>query len=192
LGGAEDGHVPINSQFFLDSRSKLYFIGDSTFHSFEVQATELSLYSKIQSTTPIRLEDLIEKGPREFNLRINVGGLRSESDGLNEKMYEILDSKKHPSIDFSLKTYKAKISNTSQKIYKVNAYGSLKLQNVEKSIELLADAEISGESIHLTGKKDLLMSEFGISPPSFIFISTNDKISVYFDFFLKLDSSTLQ
>lgn len=171
----------------LDSRSKLSFVGDSSLHSFNVHAKQINLRAKAAGEEdPQRSLErvLLKNSLSNFEVEIPVLSLQSDSYGLNVRMYDSLKSKEYPSIFFILKNYKTQASEN--KLYTTRVSGNLSIAGVEKEIELILEAELLDGMLHVKGSKELLMSQFGIEPPSFLLMSTKDNILISFDFYFRI------
>jgi hypothetical protein len=59
----------------------------------------------------------------------------------------------------------------------------LQIAAVEKPIELDAVGVTDGKVLHVTGVKQLLMTDYGVKPPKFMLgvMSVSDPITVHFD-----------
>jgi polyisoprenoid-binding protein YceI len=181
-------------EIHLENTSKLWFTGDSTFHAFVVTASDVKLKSellKLKGEIKYTAESLVNllnlNSSRTLALSIPVDKLKSDSDLLNENMYASLNIKKCPLIEFSLKSYESSKIEASNTLL-LTVSGDLSVACVSKKIALELKCEIVGKTLRLTGEKMLLMTDFGIDPPSMFFnsIRTDDSIKVYFDFNLTL------
>jgi hypothetical protein len=185
----QEADKSISRRMFLEPQSKLSFTGETTLHSFEVHAKKMVLSAKVRvdrTSKDVIEQALMKNQMREFELEIPVHELRSESSGLNDRMYDVLNSGHYPLIRFSLKNYQTQLTDINGKQFAVNARGRLRVAGVEKEIEVMGRLEVFADHLRLTGSKELLMSQFGIEPPSILFINTDDRVVVSFDFILKI------
>ena len=105
----------------------------------------------------------------------------SGDEKLDDNMYEALKADDHPEISFRLLT--DSIISFSRDSMKLNATGMLSVAGKEKEIDMtLLLIQSSTDTLTIEGSKELLMSEFGIDPPSMMLglLKTDDKIVIHF------------
>ena len=58
--------------------------------------------------------------------------------------------------------------------------GTLTVAGVERPIELVLDVKEQSGALHVSGSRDLLMTDFGIKPPTMFMgmLKTDDKITI--------------
>jgi hypothetical protein len=176
----------------LDSASRLWLEGDSTLHKYRLDAKELDV--RFGEGSPVgnpALETLVDhNGIKTLDVRIAVAKLTSGEGGLDDNMRKALDADKHPEIRFQMDSYQASRAGTAGSAgvdLSLAIKGRLQIAGVEKPIELEAAATHDGTALHVTGVKQLLMTDYGIKKPTFMLgmMSVSDPIAVHFD--LKLD-----
>src|SRR5690625_5241270 len=97
-------------------------------------------------------------------------------------MYDYLESKQHPAITFSLREVTGvEISNVKASVHAkggVNAAG----QDHEILMNVLTEV-VSPTAIGFTGEQEMLMSDFGIDPPTAVFgtVRSADDIVIRFN-----------
>ena len=141
--------------------SKVTVLGTSTLHDWEMDAEQVS-------------GNLILDGDQiqSLNFNCNVEGIKSGKSKMDKLAYEALNFKDSPSITFDLTSVEGDVLNGNLEIAGKTVPVSIKL---EKSIE--------NGTVKLTGSYDLLMTTFGMTPPTAVFgtIKTGDDITVKFD-----------
>jgi polyisoprenoid-binding protein YceI len=118
---------------------------------------------------------------QEARLNIPVKKMVSGDEKLDDNMYEALKADDHPEISFRLLT--DSIISFSRDSMKLNATGMLSVAGKEKEIDMtLLLIQSSTDTLTIEGSKELLMSEFGIDPPSMMLglLKTDDKIVIHF------------
>lgn len=189
-----------NLQFSSDS--KLWLEGDSTFHAYSSQATEIVVKGELLSTLNLpktfadysKQQDLPPQA-NGMSLIIPIKGLKSGTEGLDDNMYEALKEPEHPKIMFTLIDYKLNskpVASGKSAYHKVRAKGRLSLAGVTRIIDLSVDLRLTKNQVHLVGQKQLKMTDFGISPPTFMFgmFSTADEIDIKFDLVFSLTGAS--
>lgn len=178
--------------------SRLWLEGDSTLHAFESEATVLELESKIdmpldgsKSNAPILADE--KKKPRiaALFLKIPIEDMKSGVLGLASRLHKTLKYEEHPNITFSMSDYDVQKSAEQEDLYNVTVRGTVQLAGEEKKVTLNMTAKHSNEYVKVVGEKTLLMSDFGIEPPSLMFgaIKTDNEIIAHWDLKVKLGKS---
>jgi hypothetical protein len=114
------------------------------------------------------------------NLEVSfpVETLKSGDGGLDDNMYKSLKKDESPVIKFKLTGYDVINANVSP--MQVRLKGVLKIANAEKVVALDARVALVGQNVLVTGKKDMLMTDFGIEPPQMFFgaVKTDNEITI--------------
>jgi polyisoprenoid-binding protein YceI len=173
----------------FESDSKLWLDGTSTMHDFTITAKEIisSLVIDVKQGSDVSKTTL---NISKLNLTIPVRALDSGKESMDENMQESLMMEDHPDIIFQLNS---PISITLEKSdsLKIKAKGNLTVAGTKKSLDLdLVATKTGDKSYTFTGEKKILMSNFGIEPPSMFFgtLNTDDEIVIKFKVYLKLKS----
>jgi polyisoprenoid-binding protein YceI len=169
----------------LSPESRLWLQGDSTLHPFESKATKLTVMGQAAA------ENLLQAGAVEgFELEVEVKGLKSGKKGLDENLYKTLKADEHPAIVFHLKSVSA--AGSADGAVNVQAEGTLSVAGQEKDLTLLAKVQAENGKWHVTGTQQILMTDFGIKPPSMMMgaIKTKNEITVHYDVILNHESQT--
>ena len=172
----------------LGEGSELSLSGDSTVHAYESEATELRLESAVAmgpNATPAAILSGTEDTGRVASLRITVPvkGLKSGVVGLSGAMHKALKYKDHPDIVFEMKSYTVTKDAKQPDLFNIEAEGDLTLAGVTKRITITMTGLLEGGCVNVVGKRDLLMTDFGVDPPTMMFgkIKTDDKVVVKWD-----------
>jgi len=182
--GADGGGYALK----LDEGSKLWLAGDSTLHAYESTATELLLESDVvmgQGAIPSAIFSGTEEAGRVASLRLTVPvkGLKSGVVGLSGPMHKALKHKAHPNIIFVMKSYAVAKDAKQPDVFTITAEGDLTLAGVTNRISITMTGLLEGDYANVTGERDLLMTDFGVEPPTMMFgaIKTDDKVVVKWD-----------
>jgi hypothetical protein len=162
----------------LAPKSQLVLRGKSTMHDFTSTATRMHLEVALADLPAgaSSLARLSQPGAvKSVVLTVPVEGLKSEKEGLDKNMYKALKASASPNIVFRLE---APPTEPAAGAYKVA--GELEVAGQRQPIEMDVHASETPEGIVLQGSKALLMSSFGIKPPSMFLgtLKTSDRVVV--------------
>jgi hypothetical protein len=167
------------SHFTLAEASRLTLKGKSTMHDFSSTATRLQLAVELADVVPAggsNIARLAAPGAvKSIVLTVPVGGLKSEKEGLDKNMYKALKASANPNIVFRLHS-----ATAAPVAGEFRIDGELEVAGQTRPIEMVVRASECPEGIVLEGSKALLMSSFGIKPPSMFLgtLKTNDQIVI--------------
>ena len=167
--------------------SKLVLNGDSTLHKYACVAQqfvaegELKIASKKRDAETIRTA-VIEGKMSTWTVRVPVVGLKSEHSGLDENLQKSMRSDQFPEITFKMTTYKTDAAGPDNMLA-IKAQGVLTVAGRSRNVSLTGLMTITGAGFTLSGKKDLLMSEYSVEPPVLFMgtVKTDDKIEIQFN-----------
>lgn len=176
-GGAE-------TRVTLAPTSTLTLRGKSTLHDYESRATRLDLRVELADEIPAGSTPLsrlaASRAVKSLVLTIPVAGLKSPKDGLDKNMYKALRSSEHPNITFRMTG--APVAAGGPGTLDVSARGELEVAGQRRPIDLELRATTTPEGVFVEGSKALLMSEFGIKPPTMMLgaLKTADRVEISF------------
>jgi len=165
----------------LASGSQLMLRGKSTLHDYASVATRMELLVELVDPFPAGaspLTRLTQPGAiKSIVLTIPVEAMKSEKNGLDKNMYKALKAAENPNIVFRL-TSPAVAGGPESSAFHVT--GELQLAGKSQPIEVDVRASETPEAIVLEGSKALLMSDFGIKPPTMFLgtLKTADRVVV--------------
>jgi polyisoprenoid-binding protein YceI len=153
---------------------RVWLNGDSTLHAFSSTATIVNIQAVFAKGLPGTLE-----------VEIPLSGLKSHSAGLDKNMRKALKEEKTPVLRFELTRYDAGAERPGP--FAIKAEGKLTIAGVTRETVLEAAGQVEKDGLHVIGTKELLMTDFGIAPPTMMMgtIKTADRIVVGFDVTLK-------
>jgi|GEM_PF-1826573 len=198
-GYSQESALPhLAHQIVLEPGSKLWLTGDSTVHAYSSTATEIKFDMTIpqekKSTGNALYEEIRAEKVKTLNVSISVTGLKSGKARLDRNMYKALKAEQHPEIVFHLRSYTV-WSSTSDTSFFLVAQGELSIAGQTKPIELQTNVTskkslATGGLVQIEGNKELLMTDYGIKPPSFMgAIKTHDQVVINFDLLLSKNSN---
>jgi hypothetical protein len=113
---------------------------------------------------------------QSFDVIVPVAALKSDRDNFTADMHKALKADQYPDIVFSL-------SRIEKKPGGAKAFGMLKVAGVEKDVVLPLITTTRNGNLLVLGSVDLLMTEFGIEPPTAMMgmLKTDPKVTVTFE-----------
>lgn len=122
--------------------------------------------------TKLVMEEGVESLKGDISLELL--NLKSENEKRDAHMYETLHVKEHPSTSFKLKEVKKEADG-------YHLLGVLTLNNQTKDIDTKADISDQEALLQLKGGFSIKMTDFGIEPPTLLFLSVRDEIVISYD-----------
>jgi polyisoprenoid-binding protein YceI len=115
---------------------------------------------------------------REVAVTVPVATLHSEKEGLDKNMRKAMSADRYPDVTFHLDQHD--IAPGAADTVAIHAGGALKICAQERPIELPARAYPGEGGVWLEGSYPLLMSDYGIKPPTMMMgtIRVGDRVNV--------------
>ncbi len=181
---APDGNDAAQGSHVSVTAAVLSIAGTSTMHPYTVSTKALK--ASAGAATVADLKGLLQPGALEnFELQIPVNTFTSDKDGLTKQMFKAMKADKHPTITFKLNGYTVEPAAAGVTI---KPAGTLTVAGAEKPIDLVLEVTEQSGALHVRGSRDLLMSDFGIKPPTMFMgmLKTDDKVTITFELQLSL------
>ena len=123
-------------------------------------------------------ENVLKPGAVEaFEIAIPAATLTSPREGLDKNMHKALKVQENPDITFRLLRFEAGQAGALKGI------GMLRIAGVEREVVLNLTTKRNTSSLTVTGKVDLLMTDYGITPPKALMgmLKTDPKVTITFE-----------
>jgi polyisoprenoid-binding protein YceI len=171
----------------LTPGGSLYIDGDSTLHTFQSTATQITVdfdLAEGAAALPAALKDGKVKG---MTVTIPVAGMRSGEKGLDKNMRKALKADKNPDIVYALGKYE--LAKGADDALTAKATGDLTIAGETKPVSMEVVFRFGPKGVRMQGSYKLLMSDFGVKPPTLMFgaIKVRDPVVVRFDLLLNAD-----
>jgi polyisoprenoid-binding protein YceI len=166
--------------------SKVWVEGTSSVRGYNCKAT--SLQGNVAANpggSTLAVADL-EKAVRTVDLTIPVQGLECGNTTMNGHLRNALKAQQAPTIRFQLSSYDVAASGESTGTAKLT--GTLSIAGQEKPVTIDATVSCDGNgAVRVKGSKEILMTEFGVRPPTLMMgtLKVRDRVVVNFDVVLK-------
>jgi len=169
----------------LASGSRLWLEGNSTIHHYESTATKLEVrMTGAQAAASLdALEQMVRAGEvKGLEVSIPVAAMQSGKNGLDKNMRTALKAEKFANITFRLERYEVAQTAKSDSVV-IDAHGLLSVAGVEKPVDIRAGGTRDGNVLRIRGEKELLMTQFGVKPPTMMMgaVKTSDQVVIRFD-----------
>jgi hypothetical protein len=151
-----------------------------------------NIYPFTASTTDVRLSRLVlapaegnrlqaaatPGGVTVFEIVIPAASLATENERFDELMHKGLKVAEYPDITFRLARLEAGTAANS-----LTVVALLKIAGVEREVTFAVKAAVNASTITVMGEVDLLMTDYGIAPPTAMLgmLRADPKITVTFD-----------
>lgn len=163
--------------------------GTSNIHPFTASTTDVRMSRLVLAPADgDRLQSAAKPGGVEaFDIAIKAASLASSKEGLDKNMHKALKASEHPDITFKLTRIEGGAAANA-----LRAVGVLKIAGVEKEVALPLKVAINAAAISVTGDIALLMTDYGIKPPTAMLgmAKADNKITVTFELALALPQTT--
>jgi polyisoprenoid-binding protein YceI len=149
-----------------------------------------NLHPYTASTTAVRVTKLVATpadgdvlqsaarpgGVEAFEITIASASLKSPKDGIDKNMHKALKAEAHPDIVFQLHALEG-VGDT------LRVAGTLTIAGVRREITLPVQAQRGGDRLTVSGATDILMTDYGITPPKAMLgmLKTDPKVVVRFE-----------
>lgn len=167
------------------SAARVTIAGTSNIHPFTASTTDVRMSRLVLA--PVdgdRMQAAVQPGAVEaFEILVRAASLTSPKEGLDKNMHKALKVAEFPDIAFTLARTEAGAAPNTLK-----AIGLLKIAGVEREVTLNLKVAVNASTITVIGELPLLMTDYGIKPPTAMLgmLKTDPKITVTFETVLAL------
>ncbi|MEO8910658.1 MAG: YceI family protein [Gemmatimonadaceae bacterium] len=165
----------------LEPGSEVTVEGTSTVHDFRCKTDKIMAYVDVD---PGYTKDLTKIAKPIVSVKVNivVKTLKCGNGTMDNNLYSTLGADKNPLITYTLSGYD--IMNGLSASFAANTKGTLKISGQEKLVDMKINATRLAEGkTTAEGEQTLLMTDFGIKPPAFMFgsLKVGNEIKVKFN-----------
>lgn len=167
----------------LDPGSEVTVEGTSSLHDFHCKTNKINAYVDVD---PGYTKDLTKIARPIVSVKVNivVKTLSCGNAQMDRNMYGTLKADENQLIKYTLAGYDILNGSASPSAFAATTSGTLLIAGKEKPIEMKISAERTSDGKAVAaGEQKLRMSDFGITPPSFMFgrLKVGDEIKVKFN-----------
>ena len=165
----------------LEPGSELSIEGTSNVHDFHCKTNKINAYIDVD---PGYTKDLTKVARPIVSVKVNIAvkSLKCGNAKMDENMYKTLKADENQLIKYTLSGYD--ILDGSAAAFAANTTGTLTILGKDKVVAMKIDAARFNEGkATAQGEETLLMSDFGIKPPSFMFgtLKVGNEVKVKFN-----------
>jgi len=164
----------------IDS-ARVTIAGTSNIHAYTASTTAVRVTrAQLGIDGPDAWANVLKPGAIEaFEVAIPASTLTSPKEGLDKNMHKALKVQEYADITFGL--VRLETSNTADGC--ARAIGLLRIAGVEKEVAFDITTKRIGSSLSVQGTLDLLMTDYGIKPPTAMLgmLKTDPRVTVTFE-----------
>lgn len=177
------------SPLAVDS-ARVTIAGTSNVHDYTASTTKVRV-TRAQIGGAIAGADFwanaLKPGALEtFEIAIPAATLTSPKEGLDKNMHKALKVEQFPEITFRLVRFETKTDAGPAR-----AIGMLTIAGVEREVALALTAKRTGATLTVQGGLDLLMTDYGVTPPKAMLgmLKTDPKVTITFEAVLAISTT---
>ena len=169
----------------LQAGSAVYMNGNSTLHSYQMNAHALKGTAVLKAFADKDLLKVLQKGQvKALTLIVPVISFKSKESGLDDNAYKALNSKEYPEIEYKLTSETLKAGATDG-TYVMTAPGTITVAGQSSPVTLSGDVTVKDNQVRFKGIQKLKFSDFKIKDPSasvlIVTITCADEFEVDYD-----------
>lgn len=164
--------------------STLTVEGTSTMHGFTCKTDKMEAFIDVDPAFRIKQLTEVPHPIMKTRVVIPVKSLKCGEGKMDNNMYETLKADQNPTITYVLSTYTLVEGSTTETAFAANTEGQLTIVGKDKTISMPIKATKGADgTATATGKYALLMTDFGIKPPKFMFgaLRVGNQVTVTFN-----------
>ena len=175
-------------ELMLRPTGSLRLEGDSTLHTFASTATQVTLSFQLSDSAKGLPEAIQGAQVKSMEVKIPVEGLKSGENGLDKNLRAALKAGQFKDILYKLGKYEL-VKGEAGAPMTAKTSGELTIAGQTQPVSMDVEFRFGPDAVEVRGSHALLMSEYGIKPPSLMLgaIKVKDKVTVRFDLWLKQD-----
>lgn len=181
--GSAGAQGPSAIRLRLEPGSNLEISGTSTMHGFTCKTDRMVVYIDVD---PDYTRDLtrVSRPITSVQVTIPVRNLKCGNGKMDENMYQTLKAKDNPVIKYTLSGYDILSGTASPNGFAANTKGTLTVAGKASDVDMKVKASrLEAGKATAEGEQTILMTDFGIKPPSFMLgtLKVGNEIKVKFN-----------
>ncbi len=166
----------------VPEESEIAFDGRATLHGFT--GTSQQVDGRVE-VIPVA----IEESSSGF-VAVKAASLTTGNGLRDRNMRKLLEIDRYPEIRFTLGQVKVqKLPSAEQKSAALTVTGRLQVRDVTRTLQLPVEVTPDAESITITGQVPFTFTDAGLTPPSFLFVTVENQLTIRFRLVARLATS---
>ncbi len=168
----------------LEPESRLWLEGTSSLHDWSCEASDIQVVIEVQRREQDSRAAPILRGVNLVAVDVPVSGIRCEKAKMDRNLYRALSADRYPTIEYRLKDSTQVPEPSGIGDITLLVEGELTVAGTTRTVDLEVRVRDNGtRGLRITGSKELLMTDFGIDPPTAMLgmLKTGDQVVVRFD-----------
>lgn len=164
----------------LEQGHEMKIDGSANVRDWDADVERINATVEMKKFDTSDLSSLTADHFKKLELEIPVDNIESDSRRLTRNLHDYLNKDQHPTITFRLNGVESvELDGNNARI---NAKGVLSVAGQEKTIDMNVNAKINGNKVTFEGVQDLLMTDFGIDPPTAVMgtVRARDEIQIIY------------
>jgi hypothetical protein len=160
--------------------ARVSIAGTSNIHEYTASTTKVRVSHVVLAPSvagPAFWDEIVKPGAiQALDVVVAAGTLSSPKEGLDKNMWKALKVEQFPDITFRLARLEPSAGG-------LTAVGKLRIAGVERDVALLLTTERRDNTLVVKGRLPLLMTDYGIKPPTALLgmLKTDPKVTVTFE-----------
>ena len=175
------------AQIAVQPGGSLRIEGDSTLHKWSSTATVVAMTFQFADGAPLSLSEAIKASKiKSMEVKISVLGLKSGESGLDKNMRKAMNEAKFPDVIYRLDHYET-AKSADDGVLNAKTAGELTIAGQAKPVTIDVEFRLSPDGVAVKGSYSMIMSDYGIKPPTLMLgaIKVRDPVTIRFDLLLK-------
>jgi len=157
----------------IPNRSRVSFQGYSTLHDFTGKTDRV--YGRVRGLKNLDFRQLEERPRAHFY--VDARSMTTDNESRDEEMYKRLRTNRFPRIEYRLT--RARVVEHGDTTFEIDARGVLTVAGDTRFLRTRIRGRQHGDTVTLDTSFRLKMSDFGITPPSFMWmVQTKDRVDL--------------
>ena len=182
VGGSARGQ---STRLTLGPESKLWVEGGSNLHDWSCKASSVDAAIEVDDAF-FKTKTVSATSLKRVQVKVPVRNLKCGNGKMENNLYKTLKADDASEISYSLATFDV-VPGATTDSFTVKAVGALTIAGTEKTLTMdVTAARLPDGSIRAEGALPLLMTDFGVKPPTALLgtLRTDNKITVKFSLFV--------
>ncbi|HEV8235272.1 MAG TPA: YceI family protein [Gemmatimonadaceae bacterium] len=161
--------------------SKLWIEGGSNLHDWSCKASSIDAAIEVDESF-VKTTTVASTSLKKVQVKVPVRNLKCGNGKMDNNLYKALKADDAPEISYILATFDV-VPGTEKDSFTVKAVGALTVAGTEKTVNMdVTAARLPDGGVRAEGALALLMTDFGVKPPTALLgtLRTDNKITVKF------------